>query len=69
MALMLLSLDQLHAATVVHLRWDPNSESDLSGYRVRYGIAPGTPTGPTIPVQIRMGNILTTDKVTIAVSN
>lgn len=28
-------------ATLLHLRWKPNSDRDLAGYRLRYGTAPG----------------------------
>src|SRR5262245_29642399 len=43
-ALLALSVDPIRAATVVQLSWDPNSEPDLAGYRIRYGVAPSTPT-------------------------
>jgi dockerin type I repeat protein/fibronectin type III domain protein len=32
----------LEAGTVVNLAWDTNTESDLAGYKVKYGTAPGT---------------------------
>jgi uncharacterized protein (TIGR03437 family) len=38
-------------------------------YQLNIIIQPGTPTGNAIPLQIRMNGKLTTDKVTIAVSN
>jgi uncharacterized protein (TIGR03437 family) len=36
-------------------------------YQINIVIQPGTPVGDAVPLQIRMGNITTTDKVTIAV--
>ena len=44
MALLALSVDLVHAATVIQLSWNPNTEPDLAGYRIRYGVAPSTPT-------------------------
>jgi uncharacterized protein (TIGR03437 family) len=38
-------------------------------YQINIVIAPGTPTGDAVPVQIQMNGITTTNKVTIAVSN
>jgi uncharacterized protein (TIGR03437 family) len=38
-------------------------------YQVNIIIAPGTPTGNSVPLQLRMNGITTTDQVTIAVSN
>ncbi|MBZ5624353.1 MAG: hypothetical protein LAQ69_37505 [Acidobacteriia bacterium] len=38
-------------------------------YQINIIIAPGTPTGNTVPLQIQMNGITSTDKVTIAVSN
>src|SRR5206468_3724620 len=43
-ALIVLSVDQLHASTVVRLTWDANTEPDLAGYRIRYGTAPSSHT-------------------------
>ncbi|HKB07864.1 MAG TPA: fibronectin type III domain-containing protein, partial [Candidatus Polarisedimenticolia bacterium] len=43
-ALLALSVDSIRAATVVQLTWDANTEPDLAGYRIRYGVAPSTPT-------------------------
>jgi uncharacterized protein (TIGR03437 family) len=37
--------------------------------QVNIVIAPGTPTGNAVPLQIQMGGITTTDQVTIAVTN
>ncbi len=37
-------------------------------YQLNIIIAPGTPTGDAVPLQIQMNNITTTDKVTIAVT-
>jgi len=38
-------------------------------YQLNIIIAPGTPTGNAVPLQIRMGGFTSTDQVTIAVSN
>jgi uncharacterized protein (TIGR03437 family) len=38
-------------------------------YQINVVIAPGTPTGDAIPLQIQMNGITTTNKVTIAVGN
>jgi uncharacterized protein (TIGR03437 family) len=38
-------------------------------YQINIIIAPGTPVGDAVPLQIQMNGITTTDKVTIAVSN
>ncbi len=38
-------------------------------YQLNIIVAPGTPTGDAIPLQIQMNGITSTDKVTIAVSN
>jgi uncharacterized protein (TIGR03437 family) len=38
-------------------------------YQLNIIIAPGTPTGDAVPLQIQMNGITTTNKVTIAVSN
>jgi uncharacterized protein (TIGR03437 family) len=38
-------------------------------YQVNIIIAPGTPTGDAVPLQIQMNGVTSTDKVTIAVSN
>jgi len=38
-------------------------------YQINIVIAPGTPTGDAVPLQIQMNGITTTNKVTIAVSN
>lgn len=37
-------------------------------YQLNVQIMPGTPTGDAVPIQIQMGNVISTDKVTIAVS-
>ena len=37
-------------------------------YQINVQILPGTPTGDAVPIQIQMGNITSTDRVTIAVS-
>jgi uncharacterized protein (TIGR03437 family) len=38
-------------------------------YQLNIILAPGTPTGDTVPLQLMMNEITTTDKVTIAVTN
>jgi uncharacterized protein (TIGR03437 family) len=38
-------------------------------YQINIIIAPGTPTGDAVPLQIQMNGVTSTDKVTIAVSN
>lgn len=38
-------------------------------YQINIIIQPGTPTGNTVPLQIQMNGLTTTDQVTIAVSN
>lgn len=38
-------------------------------YQINIVIAPGTPTGNAVPLQLQMNGITTTDQVTIAVSN
>jgi uncharacterized protein (TIGR03437 family) len=38
-------------------------------YQLNIVIAPGTPTGDAIPLQLAMNGITTTDQVTIAVTN
>ena len=38
-------------------------------YQINIIIQPGTPTGDKVPIQISMGGIMTTNQVTIAVSN
>jgi uncharacterized protein (TIGR03437 family) len=38
-------------------------------YQINIVIQPGTPTGNTVPVQIQMGGITTSNQITIAVSN
>jgi uncharacterized protein (TIGR03437 family) len=38
-------------------------------YQINIVIAPGTPTGDAVPLQIQMNGVTSTDKVTIAVSN
>jgi uncharacterized protein (TIGR03437 family) len=38
-------------------------------YQLNIVIAPGTPTGDTVPIQIQMNGITSTNKATIAVSN
>lgn len=38
-------------------------------YQINIIVAPGTPTGNAVPLQLRMNGITTTDQVTIAVSN
>ncbi|HKB06936.1 MAG TPA: fibronectin type III domain-containing protein [Candidatus Polarisedimenticolia bacterium] len=42
----------LFSATTIQLSWSPNSEPDLSGYRLRYGTSPGTYTQT-----INVGNV------------
>jgi uncharacterized protein (TIGR03437 family) len=37
-------------------------------YQINVQIMPGTPTGNAVPIQIQMGNVISTDKMTIAVS-
>ncbi len=32
----------------IHLAWDANTESDLAGYRIYYGLAPRTGTDPKV---------------------
>jgi hypothetical protein len=54
-ALILLLIPVLVHAGTVTLAWDPNQESDLKGYKIYYGNAPGQPT-KTIDV----GNVTTT---------
>lgn len=39
--LLLLSSSPLQAATSLRVSWDPNSEADLAGYVIRWGISPG----------------------------
>jgi hypothetical protein len=43
-ALLMAAVTTAAAATGVNLAWDPNPESDIAGYRVHYGTAPGTYT-------------------------
>jgi len=40
----------LEAGTVVQLAWNPNTESDLAGYRIHSGTSSGSYTRPTIDV-------------------
>ena len=40
----------LEAGTVVSLAWDPNTESDVAGYRIHSGTASGSYTRPTLDV-------------------
>jgi Domain of unknown function (DUF4082)/Fibronectin type III domain len=49
--LLCLSFGKLALATSVTLAWNPNSESDLAGYKVQYGMAPGVH-----PTTIDVGN-------------
>jgi uncharacterized protein (TIGR03437 family) len=37
-------------------------------YQINVQIKPGTPTGDAVPIQIQMGNVISTDRVTIAVT-
>jgi uncharacterized protein (TIGR03437 family) len=38
-------------------------------YQINIIIAPGTPTGDAVPLQIQMNGVTSTNKATIAVSN
>ncbi len=40
----------LEASTVVQLAWNPNTETDLAGYRIYSGTSPGSYTRPMINV-------------------
>jgi len=40
-----------------------------SVYQINIILAPNTPTGPAVPVQIQMGGVTTTDQLKIAVTN
>ncbi len=40
-----------------------------SVYQINVVLAPGTPTGPAVPIQIQMGGVTTTDQLKIAVTN
>jgi uncharacterized protein (TIGR03437 family) len=38
-------------------------------YQLNVVVAPETPTGNAVPIQLRIGGLTSTDRVTIAVSN
>src|SRR5438876_3808193 len=52
-ALLLGTASTLHAATAT-ASWDPNSEPDIAGYKLSYGILPGTYT-----TTVDVGNVTT----------
>src|SRR2546426_6101220 len=52
-ALLLGTASSLHAATATAM-WDPNPEPDIAGYKLSYGILPGTYT-----TTVDVGNVTT----------
>lgn len=50
--LVLFAAVMAHAASNVKLAWDPNSENDLAGYKLHYGLASGS-----YSTTINVGNV------------